>query len=429
MPESNGFTRLYPLLASKLAEYLKVSADELPAGCELNEVAYRYISRGKPPQQVYAALKVVAEPLETLPLPEPLLQLASIRAFPLFVSTTFDSTLVRAINQQRFGGKPKTQVFAYSPSDELQDIAPDGLDHGDSIVYQIMGKLSGRPTYAVTQEDAIEFFHSLQSEIHRPKNLFHELSTRNLLLMGTRLSGWLTSFLMRMSKQQRLSLNDNSDYVADDTVKADPGLVLFLERFSRGTEIFRDADPIAFIAELHRRWTERHPASEEAAATPAIAPTQQVAPGAVFLSYASENRSAVEKLKQALEQAKVDVFFDREQLEGGNDWNVKLQRNIMSCSLFVPLISKETLTDQDRYFRKEWRAALDRAQGASFDPEHAFLLPVIIDDTPITHRALPFAFASVQASTLPGGEPTPEFVQRVVQLYRKHQLQRTAGAA
>ncbi len=430
VPESTGFTRLYPLLANRVASYLEINAQDLPAGDELNEVAYRW-SKDNPNEQtqVYSALYRKAAEAEDLPIPEPLLQLASL-PFDVFVSTTFDSTLARAINQKRFGGLPKTQVIEYSLTD-LKDIPGDSFTAGTPIVYQLMGKLSATPAFALTQEDYIEFFHSLQSESHRPRQLFYELSNRNLLMLGTRLSGWLTSFLMRMSKQQRLSLNDKTDYVADDTVSHDQNLVLFLQRFSKGTKIFPEADPVAFVAELLQHWTEVHPETANEKFTPAALPTdaREVPPGAVFLSYASENRGAVEKLKAALDHAGVDVFFDREQLQSGNDWNVKLRRNVSECSLFVPLISKDTLTDDDRYFRIEWRLALERAQGASFDPEQAFVLPVLIDDTPITHRALPFEFAALQTTSLPGGVPTPEFVNRVRQLYRKRQLAKTAGAA
>jgi hypothetical protein len=430
VPESTGYKRLYPLLANRLANYLKVSTEDLPEGGEVNEIACRYLSKGKPSQQIYAALKIVAAEAETLPIPEPLLQLASIRAFPLFVLTTFDSSLVRAINQKRFGGQPKTRVFAHSPN-ELQDIPGDAFSAGFPIVYQLMGKLSATPAYAVTQEDYIEFFHSLQSETHGPVQLFHELSNRNLLMLGTRLSGWLTSFLMRMSKRQRLSQDDKIDYVADETVSNDQALVLFLERFSTGTEIFRDADPIAFVAELHRRWTEAHPESLRTDVPQSDTPTlpRETEPGTVFLSYASEDRAAVEKLKAALEEAGVDVFFDRDQLQAGNEWERKLRRNVHQCALFVPLVSQHTVTDDRRFFRVEWNLALEEARMASFSSESAFLLPVILDDTPITHRALPFQFAAVQATSLPGGEPTREFVERVRQLYRNRQLAKTAGAA
>lgn len=425
VPESTGHKLLYPLLASRLAAYLKVSADDLPEGAELNEVACRYLSKGKPGQQIYAALKTVEAEAESLPAPEPLLQLADIPAFQLFVSTTFDSSLSHALNQKRYGGNPKTRVFAHSPN-ELQDLPGDAFGHGTPVVYQLMGKLSATPAYAVTQEDFIEFFHSLQSETRRPAQLFHELSNRNLLMLGTRLSGWLTSFLMRMSKRQRLSADDKTDYVADDAVTQDKNLVLFLERFSSGTEIFRDADPIAFVDELHRRWVETHPetARGDAPQSDSSSLPRQAEPGAVFLSYASENRAAVEKLKAALEQAGVDVFFDREQLQAGNEWEGKLRRNIHQCALFVPVVSQQTLTLERRFFRIEWNLALEESQMASFSSDDAFLLPVVIDGTAISHPALPAKFGAVQATLLPGGEPTPDFVERVKQLYRKRQLAR-----
>ena len=243
-------------------------------------------------------------------------------------------------------------------------------------------------------------------------------------MLGTHLSGWLTSFLMRMSKRQRLSSDDKTDYVADDTVSNDDSLVLFLERFSRATEVFRDADPVAFVAELHRRWIElHHDLPPVPAALPSSLP-RVIEPGAVFLSYASEDRAAVEKLKAALEDARVDVFFDKEQLQAGNDWEMKLRRNIHQCSLFVPVISRQTLTPDRRFFRLEWNLALEEAQMASFSSEEAFLLPVVIDETAIDHPDLPERFRKIQWKSLPGGDPTMEFVERVKHLYRKRQLAR-----
>ena len=196
-------------------------------------------------------------------------------------------------------------MFAHSPN-EVQDLPGDLASLGAPAVYHLMGRLSATPAYAITQEDFIEFFHSLQSETRRPAQLFHELSGRSLLMLGTHLSGWLTSFLMRMSKRQRLSSDDKTDYVADDTVSNDENLVLFLERFSRGTEVFREADPVAFVAELHKRWTERHrdlPLTPDAPQGDSGPSPRELEPGAVFLSFASEDRAAVERLKAALEEA------------------------------------------------------------------------------------------------------------------------------
>ena len=76
---------------------------------------------------------------------------------------------------------------------------------------------------------------------------------------------------MRMSKGQRLSSDDKTDYVADEAVSHDEHLVLFLERFSRATEIYADGNPVAFVNELHQHWMERHPATT-LPSTPGSAP-------------------------------------------------------------------------------------------------------------------------------------------------------------
>ena len=65
---------------------------------------------------------------------------------------------------------------------------------------------------------------------------------------------------------------------------------------------------------------------------------------------------------------------------------------------------------------------------ASFLDEEAFLLPVVIDNTTIEDADVPSKFRAIQWQSLPGGETTPEFVSRVLQLYRKYQKSRVAIA-
>jgi hypothetical protein len=399
-----------------------VSAENLPEGAELNEVACRFLAQSNQVEDIYPALKAVASKVEALPVPEPLLQLADIRPLQLFVTTTFDSFMTRALNQKRFGGNTRTGVFAHSPS-EVQDLPGDLKSLDFPVVYHLLGKISSTPAYAVTQEDTVEFFYSLQSGTRQPPLLFDELNRQSLLILGSRFSGWLARFFMRMSKRQRLSVGGKSDYIVDAEVSSDGNQVLFLKNFSKATKVYRSGGVIEFVSELHRRWMERHPDSSIQArdSLSGVRTATEVEPGAVFLSYASGDSEAVEKLKAALEAAGVDVFFDREQLQPGNDWEAKLRRNIHQCSLFLPVISRQTLTPDRRFFRVEWNLALEEAQKASFSDEEAFLLPVVIDDTRIDDPAIPTKFRATQWKSVPSGQPTPDFITRVQQLYRKYQ--------
>lgn len=249
---------LYAYLAEQLAGYLGVSAAHLPLGSEPNEVAYRFLAQTNQVEDIYPALKAVSSKAEALPVPEPLLQLADIRPLQLFVTTTFDSFLTRALNQKRFGGSEKTRVFKYSPT-EVTDLPGDMKRLNSPIVYYLLGRSSSTPAYAVTQEDFVEFFHSLQSGTRQPPLLFDELNRQSLMVLGSRFSGWLARFFMRMPKRQRLSAGGKCDYVVNAEVSNDGNQVLFLKNFSKGTTIYRSGGVVEFVRELHSRWRERHP--------------------------------------------------------------------------------------------------------------------------------------------------------------------------
>jgi TIR domain/SIR2-like domain len=426
---------LYSYLAEKLAIAVGVSPENLPVGDELNEVACRYITAGNRVEDIYPALKTITSKAEiALSVPEPLLKLAAICPLRLFVTTTFDSFLVKAINQVRFDGTSRTRIIAHSPA-ELQDLPRDVKTSdltGTSVplVYHLMGKLSATPAYAVTQEDFVEFFHSLQSDTHRPPRLFDELSHQSLLILGCSFGGWLTRFLMRMSKGQRLSAGGKNDYVADVRVSSDESLVLFLRNFSRTTRIYRSGGVLDFVEELHNRWMRLHPVapvSQGTLASTASGPAH-VKAGRVFLSYAKEDAPIVREIGSALEAAGVDVFLDSDDLKPGEDWELKLRRNISQCALFLPVISRRTLTPERRFFRAEWNLAVKEAQMVSFSDEAIFILPVVIDDTSMDHADVPEKFRSTQWQLLPGGQPTPEFLACVQQLYRNYQKSRAIGA-
>jgi hypothetical protein len=418
---ANGNT-LYAEVAARLAARLGLPFQP-SSGDELNEVAYRHLAGGGSLRELYPTVKIVAgQVLKGFPIPEILRQLARIRPLKLFVSTTFDPLLAHALNQERATGRAETQTIAYAPN-EVKDLPRDWkLDHVPGYVYHLLGALSAEPNYVVTQEDTIEFFCSLQSETRRPPLLFDELKKQSLLILGNRFGDWVSRFFMRMSKGEPLSVPGKPDYLAD-SASADDNLVLFLRLFSRGTKVYTSGNAVQFVEELYRRWSARS-GDDDVAQQP---PAGQKPPGAVFLSYASEDWKAAEKLKKLLEAEGMEVFFDKDRLEGGDEWEKKIRRNIRQCSLFVPLISRNALTRERRYFRVEWNDAIEIEKMTP--PGEVFLLPIVIDDTEPQHESLPARFHQVQSVSALGGDATAELIARIKQLYRKHQLALSAGAA
>src|SRR5579862_6457555 len=80
----------------------------------------------------------------------------------------------------------------------------------------------------------------------------------------------------------------------------------------------------------------------------------------VFISYASQDAEAAQRICEALRSASIEVWFDKSELRGGDAWDQSIRRQIKNCALFIPVISRSTHERDEGYFRLEWRLAVDR---------------------------------------------------------------------
>jgi TolB-like protein/Tfp pilus assembly protein PilF len=136
--------------------------------------------------------------------------------------------------------------------------------------------------------------------------------------------------------------------------------------------------------------------------------------GAVFISYASQDASAAERMANGLRAAGIEVWFDQAELRGGDVWDASIRKQIKTCALFLPVISRNTHDRDEGYFRLEWKLAVDRCHLMAADK--AFLVPVVIDDTRDDDERVPERFREVQWTRLPGGATSAAFVERVRRL-------------
>jgi TolB-like protein len=146
---------------------------------------------------------------------------------------------------------------------------------------------------------------------------------------------------------------------------------------------------------------------------------------AVFLSYASQDAAAAQKICQTLRAAGIEVWFDQSELRGGDAWDQSIRKQIKTCGLFLPVISHTTHDRVEGYFRLEWKLAVDRSHLIAAD--QAFLLPVVIDDTRDDDERVPERFREVQWTRLPGGVTPAAFVERVQRLLSGEPAQGPTG--
>jgi hypothetical protein len=403
-------------LARKLAAKLGVNATDLTGEDAMNMVVSRFVAGGGRRVDVFKRLANLWKELAA-PVPTALRQLAEIKYFNLFVTTTTDTLLEQALNEARFAGRRHTRCLVFS-NNQVDDLPPDLDDPHRPLVYHLMGRLSALPDSALTEDDMLEFFTALGRK--RPKRLFEQLRQKDLLLVGNRFPDWLARFFMRMAKGRRLSAErESTEFVADEMAQHEKPLVLYLQRFSKPTRMYEGESAAKFVAELSERYKKRL-----ASFGPAIEPEpQDVMPdGAVFISYARGDHEAANRVREACEAGGVEVWFDKQELEPGDAWEHTIRRYIRSASLFVPLLSATTEARAEGFFRAEWDMAADRSRQIASDVP--FIIPLFIDQaatpgSPRVHEA----FKGKHAVRFPDGKLDEAFVSRLRDLQREYRRQ------
>jgi hypothetical protein len=412
---------LYEYLAERLAAELEVECDPCSS---IDQVVAAYLnasrrnSRDDVNVKTFEVLSQLRDAQGQLPVPEPLRKLAAIDPLRLFVSTTVDSLLAKTL------ASPPDHIFAYAPNSVLTDIPRDYARSPHRIVFHLFGKISGIPDSALIDEETLEFIWKLHEESMsgRLANLFDELRTKRLLLIGNAHPDWLARFFVRLSRRDRLySGSEAREFVADGAVVADVHLRDFLENFSPQTKSFGVANPIDFVDQLAEKWdafTDK-PASSEVHASVVAGK-----PPAVFVSYASQDVESVERLQSTLGSAGLDVWFDKGRLGSGDPWWPVIEQNIATCDVFVPVISANTNRRDEGIFIREWNRALDRLR--DMDRATARLIhPVIVDDTP--ENAISFSgFRDFHYTRAAGGEPKAEFIKTLTDIVRERRLKAAA---
>jgi hypothetical protein len=410
---------LYSWLARRLAEEIGMPLADLPDPFDLNDVVVKSLrSHNDQRDEIYSTLRRILSRVPSDPSPA-LTALAGIQGFKLFVSLTFDSQLAKALSQVHHGATPRSVVYT---TNEVGDLPVPYEEIQEPLIFQLLGKASSVPEYAICENDLLEFLHALQDKQRQPAKLFDALRTNHLLLLGCGFSDWLARFFLRTARGVELSQDRKRlDIIADGRSEKEPSLAMFLSTFSSDSRVL-DMAAVAFTEKLAELWQAKHPEIPELNVSIPESHNRVAGPGNgdVFLSYASEDRAIVEKIAEGLRQYRLSVWFDKNELEAGDAWANCIEHGIDKCALFLPVISRESLAEQNqrRYFWREWNKAIKLAEGMA--PGEEFIVPVVVDQIRLDQSELPEAISSKQGINLPGGAVTPEFGLRLEQIVRKY---------
>lgn len=363
---------------------------------------------------LYRAVHRVAHE-ESLPIPDVLRTLAGIDPFKLFITTAADPLLARALTEVR-GSSPRIRSYAYATRHAPDDL-PARLDEiAGPVIYHLLGRTAVTDTYALTEEDVLEFVHSLQSTPDAPEMLRHELRDRSLLIIGSGYSDWLTRFFLRGTRGAPFSERNAADgFLADTSAGRDESFVRFIRHFGGRLQVF-PGEARTFVYELADRWAQRAAeirAPDAAGGTPVPA----IEPEQIFVSYASEDLEHAELLVNRLREARLPVWFDKNLLRSGAEFEAEIRRGIGRCTLVIILLSRRLQTYEPRFFFREWDLAIDVAKSY----RRQFIIPCRIDDVPRDAEQIPDAIRELHADDVIDDPSRAAFVEHIRDLFRKYQ--------
>jgi len=402
---------LYELLARSLAAELRIPANRLGQYFSLNDVieAHRpfVTDRRLIYQKLYELL--CSEPLQSLPIPTPILQLAAIRDFSFFVSTTFDNFLEQGLDLAWSGGH-STRVRAFSPYTPVDLQQGDTDKRGPPVVFKLFGQASADPYFAATDADVIEFIHRLQYD-KRPIKLFAQLKKSHLLILGTDYPDWLARLFLRIARDEMLWVDrEKLEYFADRQLEADSKLISFIRHFSKSTECFTGVSPEAFVERLFAEWLARDP-------TRAVRFAR--AEESVYLSYAPDDQDAALRIKNSLESIGWPVWFQSKDLASDPQYENLIEKTIKAAQACVVVLSPVTAASEASFFHREWQWAIER-QRSFTGLDRAFIHPLrLTADT-----LIPSVLQGFNALDAFGGEPAPLFIDNMTQILRQLRKER-----
>jgi TIR domain-containing protein len=396
------------LIGQRLVERWNLSVS--PGPTSMDEAVAAFVrERGQDEiERLYRVINDIIEQVDPEPA-EALRHLAAIDDLRMFVSTTPDRVLAKAINEVRFGGRPITRELSFSPNQSTSEQSRNAqpASASDTVVLNLYGQAASTPQYAIHEEDRLEWMHALLSDrASLPDWVSYQLKEHPLLYIGCEIPDWLGRFLLRMSSNSRLSMERIPFFLAGCSASREPSLSSFFTTYCRKTLVQQmDIEPAEFVAELRARW------QKQAASRPPEVGLPNVAPAAdnptIFISYMREDADAARRVCDAITSLGGDVWFDQRRLSPGDAWEREILSSISrNVRLFVPIISANTERADEGYVFREWAEATDRALEI---PSRRFIVPVVIDDDydgdPSHFRQIPDAFRRLQFGRAPSGDP------------------------
>ncbi len=291
----------------------------------------------------------------------------SIEQFPFVITTSVDYTVEETMKEiwGARGRDVKTLVFT-GKDPEKCDVKSDA-DMKNPTVFYMFGKADNKRehSFVLTDEDMLSFCKSWLSEDQHPRLLSKIMAGKSLLFLGVNYPDWLIRFVWY---SMRSNLKDSGVYVGSHKLDGK------LQNFFSQVNIRTKNAPLSVYDEIKTR-LDRKREEEEQLKFRSVAENTDF-----FISYSRRDAEWADALYTRLTAMGYSVWFDKNSICCGEEWDAAIRRGIRTTGCFIALLSENMATESDEYhpYTVEWDIALSRRVQI---PD--FVKPVCIGDADI----------------------------------------------
>ena len=276
--------------------------------------------------------------------------------FSLILTTCQDELLIEALKTA--GKTPISQRYHLrgDKRDNPEFVLPNSP--AAPIVFHLFGEAVEPASLVISENDVIDFLIAVVSERPPlPNSLLRALKRvgQSFLFIGFGIKHWDLRVLLKVLIRA-LELNRTGTAIAAEPLRSllqsdRDDVILF---YQRGTRVeLEDSDVGAFLVELSKRLDAE---GGFVGTTAPIGPRPRV-----FISYAREDGDLGCRVFDAVQKAHFEPWLDSESLQGGEDWDQRIESELDSTDftlvLYTPAFCKKT----DSYVNKEVALARRRA--------------------------------------------------------------------
>ena len=318
-----GNQTLTTLIGQRLVERYHLTVS--PATVTMGQAVAAFLrERGRDDVgELYRRIKDIIEELDLAP-GDALRNLAEITDLNLFVNTTPDRLLAKALNEARFQGKPETRELTFSPSQFMSEQSRNAQadEAADTVVLRLFGQAASTPQDAIHKEDRLEWLHAFLSEgAGLPKWLTYRLKHQPMLFVGCEIPDWMGRFLLRMSSSMRLSQEGKQFFIVGSSTAHEPSLSNFLATYCGKAQVQqREMAPTDFVAESLARWERRKRRAARRDGQNDVPGRTDPDAATILISYMREDPAAARRPEQAIAGLGGDVWLDGQRIRPGDAW-------------------------------------------------------------------------------------------------------------